>query len=322
MSPFLDKTRYCPADKSLYEGRKEPKTPGYFHEIVKTVDLNNDNLKELTPNAFSLLGFGCDAGIERNSGRPGAKSGPDAFRKQFGKLALPAPPYPPFYDFGTILCEDGNLEASRGALTKALTALHQNQQIPVVIGGGHELSFPHYAALSEAYPEARIGIFQLDAHFDLRPLENGGTSGTSFTEIAKFCHENKRSHRQVVAGIQPLRNSFSLFQRAKELSISYFLFDELFLVPENLTALIEDSDILYVSVCLDVFNAAFAPGVSAPESLGILPQEALLLLRQAKRSSKLAVLDIAELSPPLDRDNQTARLAASLAASWLTYDKP
>ncbi|MBP6620287.1 MAG: arginase family protein, partial [Leadbetterella sp.] len=72
-------------------------------------------------------------------------------------------------------------------------------------------------------------------------------------------------------------------------------------------------DILYITICLDVFAAPFAPGVSATAYNGIIPDYFFKkIFRKAIGSKKLKAFDIAELNPDLDIDNRTAKLAASL----------
>ncbi len=72
---------------------------------------------------------------------------------------------------------------------------------------------------------------------------------------------------------------------------------------------------IYLSVCLDVFGAPFAPGVSAPQSLGLVPVSVLPLFRTL--ASHALSFDIAELSPTYDIDNRTASLAASLVSIYI-----
>ena len=67
-------------------------------------------------------------------------------------------------------------------------------QFPVVLGGGHEVAFGTYLGLARisrsAHPGDRIGILNLDAHFDLRPGPVP-SSGTPFRQIAE--HEHGRA---------------------------------------------------------------------------------------------------------------------------------
>jgi formiminoglutamase len=39
------------------------------------------------------------------------------------------------------------------------------------IGGSNDQSYPNVKALLEAYPLSKIGVINLDAHFDVRPLK-------------------------------------------------------------------------------------------------------------------------------------------------------
>ncbi len=57
----------------------------------------------------------------------------------------------------------------------------------IVLGGGHEVTFAHYSGIKKAFPNQKIGIINLDAHFDNREPENGvgASSGTGFWQIAQ-----------------------------------------------------------------------------------------------------------------------------------------
>jgi arginase len=67
---------------------------------------------------------------------------------------------------------------------------------------------------------------------------------------------------------------------------------------------------LYVSLDLDVFDPALAPGVAVPAPHGAFPEPVLALLRRVRASGLLAGADVVEHYPPADRERQTARLAA------------
>jgi formiminoglutamase len=55
-----------------------------------------------------------------------------------------------------------------------------------------------------------------------------------------------------------------------------------------------------------------APGVSAPSARGVPLEVVEPLLDAIAATGKVKVLDVAELSPPHDRDHVTARVAARL----------
>ena len=69
-------------------------------------------------------------------------------------------------------------------------------------------------------------------------------------------------------------------------------------------------DDLFVSIDLDGFDVAYAPGVSAINIGGLVPQDVFPLFHQLTQSDKLRLLDVAEMNPRFDLDGRTAKLGA------------
>lgn len=74
---------------------------------------------------------------------------------------------------------------------------------------------------------------------------------------------------------------------------------------------------LYVSVDMDVFDPAYAPGVGTPEVGGLNSHQVLQLLR-GLADLRLVGADIVELCPPYDPAEITAVLAANIAFELLS----
>jgi arginase len=74
---------------------------------------------------------------------------------------------------------------------------------------------------------------------------------------------------------------------------------------------------LHVSLDLDAVDPMFAPGVGTPVRGGLTYREAHLALELVAESNLLDSLDVVEVNPILDRENETARLAVELVASAL-----
>jgi len=81
---------------------------------------------------------------------------------------------------------------------------------------------------------------------------------------------------------------------------------------EVLRAWCDAVDVIYLTLCLDVLPQAVAPGVSAPNPRGVNLEVLEALLDLVMASGKVRVVDVAELCPPLDPDQATARVAARL----------
>lgn len=291
-----------------------------WHQWIRGLDLRSDNGPACEKQGFAVLGFCCDEGVRRNKGRQGAALGPASIRRELANLPCSFLPEVRLFDAGDILCEDGDLAASQAALAEAVFRLRSWGLFPLVLGGGHEVSLGHYHGhakfLQQRQATPEIGIINFDAHFDLRPLPEDGSSGTMFRQIAGETLARGRGFNYLCLGIQRSGNTVELFKTADRLGVAYLYASELAgresHVAEKLEAFIQAHDNLYVTVCADVFSSAVAPGVSAPQSLGLLPEDVLVYLRRILRAGKVMGFDIAEVSPGFDRGSITASLAKAL----------
>ena len=288
-----------------------------YHRIFQRVKEEN-NYDAISTKDFVLHGFAVDEGVRRNKGRQGAKDAPDVIRKNMANFPVIRPDFS-LLDFGNITCEDGNLENRQNELAKNVSKVLLKGGKSLVLGGGHEVTFGHYRGVKTAFQEQKIGIINFDAHFDNRQPENGigASSGTGFWQIAQEGEINS-----LHIGIQRNSNTLKLFDTAHQFGMKYILADELFFenlpsIYERVNELAESVDFLYMTICMDVFNASIAPGVSAAAYNGIFADAAFMhLYRHILRNEKLIALDIAEVNPNLDIQDHTARLAASLANEW------
>ncbi|MCK2094361.1 formimidoylglutamase [Thauera aromatica] len=267
-----------------------------------------------------LLGFACDEGVRRNQGRPGAAAAPAAIRKALAGLAWHRSG--PAYDAGDVVCADGDLDGAQARLAEKLAAVLAGGHFPLVLGGGHEVAFGTWQGLA-AHLEGngehapRIGIVNLDAHFDLRDPAHAHSSGTPFAQIAEAAAARGWPFRYACLGVSRAANTRALFHRAAELDVLMREDREITPVtlPEvraALDAFIADCEHLYLTIDLDVLPAGEAPGVSAPAARGVPLALLEELLEPLRDSGKLRVADLAELNPEYDIDQRTARIAARL----------
>lgn len=305
----------------IWQGRFDGDEPLY-HRIFQRVSLE-DNYENISPNDFVLHGFAVDEGVKRNKGRIGAKNAPDVIRKNCSNFPVVHPNFK-LKDFGNITCEDQNLEDAQNKLAEKVQLVLQKGGKSTVFGGGHEVTFAHYSGIKKAFPTKKIGIINIDAHFDNREIdpEIGASSGTGFWQIAQ-----EGNMHSLHIGIQRNSNTLKLFDTAHQYGMNYILAEEVFF--ENLPTLypkieefIEISDVIYLTICMDVFNTAIAPGVSALAYNGIFADAAFMhLFKLILTSDKLIAMDVAEVNPIYDQNEITARLAASLINEWFMINK-
>ena len=266
-----------------------------------------------------ILGFASDEGVRRNKGRTGAALAPAAIRAALGPLAFHFDRT--VSDAGDIVVSDGALEDGQARAGHTITAMLDAGRLTVVLGGGHETAFASYlgvAASDAVRGGKRLGVLNLDAHFDLRdePLPS---SGTPFLQMAGAEAAAGREFRYAVVGISEPNNTRSLFHTADRLGVRYLLDEDC--TAERVRTFVADFlagvDVLYLTIDLDVLPAAVAPGVSAPAAYGVPLPVISAACRQVAESGKLLHLDVAELNPAFDVDGRTAKVAARLVNTLL-----
>jgi formiminoglutamase len=286
------------------------KTPDTAADDPRVGRLLGTKLRAHTPARVSLIGFAVDQGVERNGGRVGASEGPMAIREQLFKLC-PDPRAPErFSDLLAHTCDagdvvaTGDLEQDQQTLAEVVASLLKAGSFVIVLGGGHETAYGHFLGYVKA--GLKLGIQNIDAHADVRPLKNGlGHSGSPFRQALQ--HPSGALTHYRVDALQPasVAESHLAFMRAHQAAFSFrddFRADALFAG--------HDGENVLATFCLDALDQAFAPGVSAPSCSGLSPDEWLDSAYRAGQARCVRSFDCVELCPRLDRDAQTARVAA------------
>lgn len=303
---------YKAGNKDTYSGRKTATKNQYWYQNIKVSSI--ENIKNNNKKNFGIIGYVCHEGVKRNQGRIGAKKGPESVRKVLGKLPIHFA-NKTITDYGDVICVNNNLEDCQKALSKSISKLIANKVFPIAIGGGHDIAYANFNGINEVLKEFKsnkIGIINFDAHFDLRNIVIKPNSGTPFNQILK---ENDNAYYFAI-GIQKQSNTKQLFEIASEKKVEFITnfeceaFTEK--VKNQLNSFIQKVDFLYITIDLDGFSSAYAPGVSAPSPFGFSPLFVCKALEFLLKTKKVISCDIAELNPDFDIDNTTANLAAKL----------
>ncbi|MEB2298589.1 formimidoylglutamase [Lysinibacillus xylanilyticus] len=304
---------YTMTDQKQWKGRIDSTTNASsfrLHQKVKRIPINDVSVSD--HQHAGIVGFICDEGVRRNQGRVGAASAPNALREALSSLPWTFNDEQQIIDVGNVLCLNHALEDAQLELGEIVKTLLNKKLQCVVLGGGHETLYGHYLGVRTALSkDAKIGIVNIDAHFDLRSSNEQPSSGTMFRQILE-----QDSHADYfVLGIQRYGNTKELFDKANELNVNYVLEDNL--TPENMAQILHDlqqfmdnHDYILLTLCMDVLNAAFAPGVSAPSPFGLDPKTVRTILQKVTSHPNTHSFDICEVNPSLDENGHTVKLGA------------
>jgi formiminoglutamase len=280
---------------------------------------------DLRPGRPVLVGFPQDEGVRRNHGRIGAAAAPDHIRHWLHRLtpsdaehdadlARLAP-----LDLGNLVVS-ADLEASQALLGQVIAALLRAGAIPIVLGGGHETAFGHYLGYAEA--GVPVGIINIDAHLDVRPLLDGlGHSGSPFRQA--FEHSVPLPPgRYACLGVQPFSTGREHLDYCRERQATVRWRSEVEGRLEDffqrcLAKLDREGCKTYLTIDADAVLAADVPGVSAPNPLGLSAREVVLCAYAAGAAPQVSSLDVVEINPSFDPAGHSARWAALMIWHFL-----
>jgi agmatinase len=259
--------------------------------------------------------------------RPGARFGPEAIRA--GSTLLR--PYHPavqvdvfgslsVVDYGDVITTPGNAERTAGQIADGLAPVLAAGAVPLVLGGDHSIVLGELRAHSSAAGEP-VGVVLLDAHADTWD-EYYGEKYFHGTPFRRAVEEGVIApERSLFAGMRGPLYAESDLEDAREMGFELILGDELRSIgPGDYSRRVRErvgEGPAFLSFDIDVIDLAFAPGTGTPEVAGLLPHEALVLLRSLA-GVEFRGYDVVEVAPVYDGPGQvTAMLAANVAYELL-----
>lgn len=302
-------------------------------------------MAQVASRPIHLVGVPLDLG----SGRRGVDMGPSAVRiaglgEKLSGLGLTV------VDRGDLVTPIPETRAERDPkkkyireIARVCQRLYQNVlqslsdgALPIVIGGDHSLAAGSVAATADyaAKKGGEIGLLWIDAHGDMNTpatTRSGNVHGMPLAalvgpEPAELARIGKRTpsvraDRTVLIGVRNLdelekdqiRGAKVHIFTTKDIDrhgIATVMKRALALAGKNTAG-------IHVSFDLDVCDPAIAPGVGTPVKGGLDYREAHLVMEMVADSRRLLALDLVEVNPILDMQNQTAILATELALSAL-----
>lgn len=284
--------------------------PPAKHSDQRVGHLIGMHLRETDQADAVLLGFPFDKGVALNDGRVGAAEAPDLIRSALFGFTPPTDGgnkkslVGRIRDLGNLTARE-TIDQSQSFLAQAI-APWLKQGIPVIIlGGGHETAFGHF--LGYVHCGLDVKILNWDAHVDVRELKEGrGHSGSSFRQA--LSHASGLCQGYTVAGLLRHMNAGEHLDYLRKMGGHAYWREDLSaqLIRKIYSHL---NGRTLVTFDMDAVDQAYAPGVSSPATAGLSQDLWLLAARLAGESHEVSSIDISEVNPRYDRDNQTVRLA-------------
>ena len=186
-------------------------------------------------------------------------------------------------------------------------------KLPILLGGEHGITLGAVQAMVERYE--KVSVLQFDAHADLRDAFTGGKH--SHASVMRRVLEHTKSVVQVgVRSFSKEEADECPDQIARIITPSAIAEDRNRAIETILSRLNEH---VYVTIDMDGFDPAVAPGVGTPEPGGLTYADVLAILRTVIQEKTLVGADVVETLPLGGKHVATEFLAARLVAKIIAY---
>jgi arginase len=284
------------------------------------------------------------AELDLGAGRRGVDMGPSAIRyaglgERLGALGIASEDWGNVYTPLRETTDPGNPDArflgqireTCDRIAELVREAVQRGLVPLVLGGDHSVALGTLGGLASIHGPG--GVLWFDAHGDLNtpattpsgnvhgmPLAAAlGRAGAEF-QVDSWPLPALDPQHVAVIGVRTLDAGERDVVEQNRIAVHTISEIDRRGVEPVLSEAIErvsGAPFVHISVDMDLVDPDVAPGVGSPVRGGLSYREAHLMMELVAESGLLSSLELVEVNPILDHENETAKLAVELAASAL-----
>jgi agmatinase len=276
------------------------------------VKLLHSNVKSIFQADIVVLGVPDES--RSHAKRKGASKGPDSLRvasnsfeffEREGKI-IPICPMKgtlenkKIFDFGNITRED---------LYRLVFDIVSAKKLPITIGGDHSITTLILQAIHEAFEGDKISLLYFDAHPDF-VSSTRNYYGSVITDSSGYINFTK----SILIGTRAAESEELENASKQKLEI----ITPIDIIEMGINATVKKiiskcgSSKVYLSIDLDCMDPGVAPGVSVPAPGGLFPLDLIYMIKKITENLQIVGMDIVELSPDYDLNQNTANHAARI----------
>ena len=301
-----------------------------------------EDIRKVGDYEAAFLGIPFDTGTTY---RPGARFGPQGVRRISALYdgysvdgGVDLPEELDICDAGDVFVIPGNIEKTFDQVTKAVSHIYLSGAFPILVGGDHSLGYPNVRGIAP-HIDGNVGIIHIDRHIDMQDMDMDERMHTTPWYWTTNGHESVTSHGNhshmhdvglkncppknlVQMGIGGWYGSRSGSKFARERGSSVMTMTDICemgiakAAEMALEMAWKNAKAVYLSFDIDSIDPGFAPGTGSPEPGGLLPREALELVRLIAREG-LCGMEVVEVAPPYDVNDSTSQLACRVILDTL-----
>jgi formiminoglutamase len=289
---------FSPIDESIYS---EISSPSSF---LKNIRIFGDKMPSYKDSHMAIFGVKEARGSEANAG---AANGPDEIRKKLYNLKKGNGSYR-IVDLGN-LNPGIDLDETYVRISEVCRILLENNVLPVILGGTHDLDFGQYSGYETM--NKLVSFLNIDAFLDLDDKKNSSANKQHIHKI--LLHEPNYLFSYTHLAYQ------SYLIDPLSISILEKLYFEAFRIGQMRTGLqemeptIRNADML--SFDITSIRSSDAPGNAHAQPFGLTGEEACQICWYAGQNEKLSSIGFYEYNPEKD-DEQKKTAAVTATMIW------
>ncbi|HEY7227480.1 MAG TPA: arginase family protein [Nitrososphaeraceae archaeon] len=274
--------------------------------------LLHSNVNSIDQADFVVIGVPDES--RSHAKRRGASKGPDSLRiasnsfeffEREGKI-IPICPMKGTLENKKIL-DFGNI--SREDLYKWTYDIVSAKKIPITIGGDHSITAIILQAINEAFKGDKITLLYFDAHPDFVSSTRNYYGSVITDSFNYITFSNSILIGTRAAEPEELENASK--QKLEIITPLDIIESGINTIVKRIISKCGSSKV-YLSIDLDCMDPGVAPGVSVPAPGGLFPLDLIYILKKISENVKIVGIDIVELCPDYDLNQNTANHAARI----------
>lgn len=273
--------------------------------------LRISTVNSIQESDLTIIGFTDES--KSDARHKGSSKGPDTIRDvyndtlYFGDRDAKIPILPMSGNMNKKIYDLGN--TSRDEFYNLISKVCNSGKIPITLGGDHSLTTLALRAIGNT-SGSKVGLLYFDAHPDFLTSikDHHGSVISDSMDFIDF-------RRSLILGMRAAEpEEMKNLTRHNLESLTPLDINESGLptIAKKISSKCGTRSKIYLSIDLDCIDESIAPGVAVPSAAGLMPLDVIFLVKKICSTLSVVGMDIVELCPDYDLNNNTAKIGARL----------
>jgi arginase family enzyme len=220
-------------------------------------------------------------------------------------------------DRGDVPLADLSIEDGTPLIRDKVSASAEAHRLTLLVGGNNAVTRP--GVLGLGVPLAKVGLITLDAHFDMRDLEQGLSNGNP---VRALIEDGLPGRNVAQVGLASFANSRKMHEDALTagnlvVTMAEVRRDGIANAIDRALGQVAHCEAIVVDCDIDVIDRSQFPAAPGSRPGGMAVHDFFLAVRRLASEPRVRLIDLTEWDPPLDSTDLSALTAARWVAECL-----